>query len=114
MSWALFHLAAAEFPLPLDRYPPLADAGLAHTLANRVRIDPFNLVATAIFFLAVLHTFLTPYFRRWAHRVEARHQAHSKSRRATHYDEAGNEVPEVSFAGQILHFLGEVEAVFGV
>ena len=29
-------------------------------------------------------------------------------------DGEGNEVPEVSFPGQILHFLGEVEAVFGI
>jgi hypothetical protein len=112
LSGAFLQLAAAEFPLPVDRYPPLADAGLFATLAERVRTDPFNLVATGIFFLAVLHTFLTPYFRRWAHRVEARHKVHS--RQATHRDDEGNEVPEVSFAGQILHFLGEVEAVFGV
>jgi hypothetical protein len=101
-----------SFPLPLDQYPPPAAGGLWDTLADRVRADPFNLVATAIFVLAIVHTFLTPKFRHWAHEAEARHDA-SKSSRRQAYDDEGNEIPGVSFAGQVLHFLGEVEAVFG-
>ncbi|HVW21986.1 MAG TPA: putative Na+/H+ antiporter [Opitutaceae bacterium] len=108
MSWPTFQLAAG-FPPPLGSYPP-PEGGLLHVLAGRVRAEPFNLVPTAIFFLAVVHTFLTPLFRRWAHRVESRHKAHG---RPAPVDDDGNEVPEVSFAGQLLHFLGEVEAVFG-
>lgn len=105
---------AADYPLPLDRYPPPSAGGLFQTLADRVRVEPFNLVATAIFLAAVVHTFLTPLFRRWAHRVEDRHRQRPNGDRPAVRDDEGNEVVEVSFAGQILHFLGEVEAVFGV
>jgi Putative Na+/H+ antiporter len=102
-----------SFPLPLDQYPPASPGGLLSTLAERVRTDPFNLVATVIFLLAIIHTFLTPKFRHWAHRAEARHAA-GKASRPPPLDEEGNEIPEVSFAGQVLHFFGEVEAVFGI
>ncbi len=103
-----------DFPLPLDRYPPMSGEGLYQTLSDRVHADPFNLVASIIFMLAIIHTFLTPKFRHWAHLAEARHRAVPKAQRSLTMDDEGNEVPEVSFSGQILHFLGEVEAVFGI
>ncbi len=84
------------------------------TLADRVHADPFNLVASVIFALAIIHTFLTPKFRHWAHQAEARHRTVPKSERALTINEEGQEVPAVSFGGQTLHFLGEVEAVFGI
>jgi hypothetical protein len=99
------------FPLPLGGYPPASPDGLLQTLSDRVHADPFNLVASIIFLLAILHTFLTPKFRHWAHVVEARHGSNGRPHVA---DDEGNQVPEVSFGGQILHFLGEVEAVFGI
>ncbi|HEY1793018.1 MAG TPA: putative Na+/H+ antiporter [Opitutaceae bacterium] len=104
----------ADFPLPLSSYPPAAPGGLVDTLVERVRADPFNLVATGIFFLAIIHTFLTPRIRHWARKVEEKHRHVSVSKKLTFSDEEGNEVPEVSFGGQALHFLSEVEAVFGI
>lgn len=92
------------FPLPLDLYPPARDR-LLDTLADRIAIDPFNAVATGIFFLAILHTFNTARFAAWAHRVQ---HAHDKRLAA-----AGRR-PTPSVAAGILHFLGEVEAVFGL
>ncbi len=103
-----------NFPLPLSSYPAPAPGGLFDTLADRVRADPFNLVASIIFLLAIIHTFLTPRFRHWARQVEAKHHSVPKERRHTFSDDDGNQIVEVSFAGQILHFLGEVEAVFGI
>ena len=103
-----------EFPIPLDSYPPVASSGLFQTLVDRAHQDPFNLVATAIFALAIGHTFLTPKIRHWAHVVEDRHRAAAGSRKLTFADDDGNEVPEVSIGGQILHLLSEVEAVFGI
>jgi putative Na+/H+ antiporter len=103
-----------NFPLPLSSYPAPEPGGLFDTLADRVHADPFNLVATVIFLLAIIHTFLTPRFRHWAHQVEAKLHSRPKERRLTFSDDDGNQIAEVSFAGQILHFLGEVEAVFGI
>jgi hypothetical protein len=106
--------AAGEFPRPLSSYPPVLPGGLYQALSDRVRAEPFNLVATAIFALAIIHTFLTPVIRGWAHKAEEKHRNRPKDRRPIPLDDEGNEVPEVSFQGQILHFLSEVEAVFGI
>ena len=94
------------FPRPLTDYADPAGAGLGELLRSRAVAEPFNVVATTIFALAVLHTFFAGRFRHWAHVVEARHRA----RLAT--QPVGKD--EVSFGGQVLHFLGEVEAIFGL
>jgi hypothetical protein len=92
------------FPRLLDTYPPPA-ASLLDTLAARIDAEPFNAVATAIFALAILHTFAAAWFTGLAHRVQARHaeRARVAGRRAA-----------PSVLGEALHFLGEVEVVFGL
>lgn len=106
--------AESSIPLPLDSYPE-TEGGVLETLRARVAQEPFNLVATLIFFCAIVHTFLTAKFRHWAHVVEEEHAAKLKERMPPRQDNDDNNAPdEVSFKGQILHFLGEVEAVFGI
>ncbi len=106
--------AASALPVPLAFYRDSAQLGLLETLRTRITAVPFNLVATAIFFFAICHTFLTARFRHWAHVAEEKHAAKLASRPAV-TDHDDNAAPdEVSFKGQILHFLGEVEAVFGI
>lgn len=102
-----------EFPLDVGDYHDPAPASVLEVLKSRAAAEPFNVVATVIFALAVVHTFLTARFRHWAHVVEERHAA-KMQRRAdpTDNDEDGRS-DEVSFLGQVLHYLGEVEAVFG-
>jgi len=104
-------LPELALPRPLDTYPAPSPEGLWQTLVDRVHADPFNLWASVIFFAAIIHTFATPKFRKWAVAVEARH-GEGGQRSVT--QDNGEVVPEVSFAGQMLHFLGEVEAVFGL
>jgi len=116
----LFAAAAATahvsaLPVPLESYQDAGQAGLGETLRARIDAVPFNLVATLIFFLAICHTFLTTKFRHWAHVAEEKHAAKLAHRPAVRLDNDEDGVPdEVSFKGQILHFLGEVEAVFGI
>jgi Putative Na+/H+ antiporter len=102
---------ATTFPLPLEAYAGAAGAGLLDTLVARVQAQPFNLVASLIFILAVLHTFLAGKIQHVAHRFEERHANRLRaSGRPVRLDEAG----EVNFAAQMLHFLGEIEAIFGI
>lgn len=102
------------FPRPLESYASEAGGSIFTVLAERVQAEPFNLIATGIFVLAVLHTFLSAKIRHWAHVVEERHAARLKQRpRPTDSDEDGS-TDEVSFGGQVLHFFGEVEAIFGI
>ncbi|MGC4071658.1 MAG: putative Na+/H+ antiporter [Nibricoccus sp.] len=111
----LFAAAAApagDFPRPLDSYEHVE--GLVGTLVSRVKAEPFNAVATAIFLLAIVHTFLTSKFRHWAHNVEEAHAAKLASRKMSPDFKDNGQPEKVSFKGQILHFFGEVEAVFGI
>ena len=123
LSWMLFVVpaSAAEnpagpaLPRPLDSYVEGGGASLWEILQLRVAAEPFNLVASLIFLLAICHTFLTAKFRHWAHAAEEEHAAIIAERppELSDLNEDG-ESDEVSFKGQILHFLGEIEAVFGI
>ena len=107
-------LAGAALPRPLESYAD-PQAGLWTILLHRLEAEPFNGVALAIFVLAICHTFLTAKFRHWAHVAEEEHAARINRRPPGDTDDDDDGYPEeVSFKGQIFHFLGEVEAVFGI
>jgi hypothetical protein len=74
---------------------------LVRVLAHRVTVDPMNLVATAIFLLAILHTFFAPRLMAASHRLKERIEVERGA--GAH-----------SIRVEVLHFLGEVEAVFGI
>ena len=93
------------FPTPLDAYPVSRDGNLLRTLQLRVEQDPFVAIATAIFALAIVHTFAAARFNALARRLQHRHD-----RRAL----AAGLQPAPSIAAEILHFLGEVEVIFGL
>lgn len=99
---------AAAFPPSLDSYQDSSETNLWRVLENRVRKEPFNLIATTLFLCAIGHTFLTHRFLALAHKLEHRHQERLQA--------AGSETPQgrVSPAARFFHFLGEVEAVFGI
>jgi hypothetical protein len=93
------------FPLPLSAYGEAPGLPLADVLWSRVQADPFNAVVTTIFLLAVCHTFVAARFLEAAHRRQARADAAAVA--------AGRPlVPSVR--AELLHFLGEVEVVFGL
>ena len=94
---------AQPFPPPLDAYP--AAGSLAGQLAAGIEIEPFNAIATAIFVLAVVHTFVAARFTSFSHRLE--------QRRAEQLRSAGLPPRPGTLAG-LFHFLGEVEVVFGL
>src|SRR4029079_12067902 len=94
----------ATIPRLLESYPPPA-ATLLGTLSARLSPDPFNAVASAIFGLAILHTFAAPRFTALAHAVQRRDADRQLQR---------GRPPVPSVFGEALHFLGEVEVVFGL
>ncbi len=98
--------AGVEIPPPLASYGDAGVDGIAATLAGRIRAEPFNLVATAIFACAILHTFLSSRFLALAARARAAHETRL----------ASGDAPRGSTSGsaELLHFLGEVEVVFGL
>jgi hypothetical protein len=117
LALAAEHGPAPGFPRPLSDYAAIDQPSLGETLLQRIHAEPFNAVATGIFLLAIIHTFLTARFRHWAHEAEKHHAENLRLRAAAQpsADSDDDGLPdEVSFKGQILHFLGEVEAVFGI
>ena len=111
--WAGVALAAApsptgaeSFPRNLESYNDAEAGGIWAILKNRVKEEPFNLIATLIFILAIVHTFMTGRFMAIAHRWEHEHQEKIKSGAADR--------DSVHHGAELFHFLGEVEAVFGI
>jgi len=110
----------AKFPKPLAAYEEkLDDKGemdLMETLKYRAsELGGFNIVATIIFVCAIIHTFLAGYFLEMAHKHEHRQQKlnEEKGRTASAKPEEDAKC-DVSFRAHLFHFLGEVEAIFGI
>ena len=98
-------VAVTQIPRALASYPTAADQTLAADLAARVQIEPFNAVATGVFVLAILHTFAAARFATLAHHVQHRRDAEAR---------AQGRPSSPSLRAELLHFLGEVEVVFGL
>jgi len=102
-----------HFPKPLEGYHDDETPNLFQKLIGRVKIDPFNLVGTIIFLCAILHTFLTSKFMHIAHGYKHKFEALE--------DQDNGSDPSIErrrdalqFRAQFFHFMGEVEAVFGI
>ncbi len=96
------------FPLPLDSYGD-ASLSMLEQIKLRAAKDPFNVVAFLIFSLAIIHTFFAAKFNEIAHKIQ-----HDHIEKRIKEGTAGKEHQDVSFLGQLFHFLGEVEAIFGI
>ncbi|HEX8312456.1 MAG TPA: putative Na+/H+ antiporter, partial [Chthoniobacteraceae bacterium] len=104
-----------SFPLSPESYQDGASASLGEKLLYRAKAEPFNVLATSFFILAVLHTFLASRFMAISHRY------HHSFEALQIYEEEPQQDPHVArkrdklqFRAQLFHFMGEVEAVFGI
>jgi Putative Na+/H+ antiporter len=103
---------AASFPRPLDSYGDEGSVDVWSVLITRAFAEPFNLVATIIFLLAIIHTFLASKILGLSHRIQKNHEARLRQTLGSDV-----EIPHhlrQSIPAAILHFLGEVEAIFGI
>lgn len=102
------------FPPALESYNDSDSTDVGAVLAGRIHAEPFNLVATIIFLLAIVHTFLAPKILGFSHKVQ--HDYEDKLREI-HGPELKEKIPRrqrQSIPAAALHFLGEIEAVFGI
>ena len=105
---------AAPFPPALASYNGSDATNVGAVLLNRIHVEPFNLVATIIFLLAIVHTFLAPKFMGLSHKIQ---HDYEDRLREIHGPELKEKVPRrqrQSIPAAVLHFLGEIEAVFGI
>jgi hypothetical protein len=107
-------MADGAFPRPVSSYQD-DQAGIGTKLWNRAKAEPFNVVATAIFFCAIVHTFLTSRFKGIAHRCQhafdeleehEQHPEHGAAHAITR--------DQLQFRAEFFHFMGEIEVVFGI
>ena len=97
---------AHAFPRSLESYNDSDTKSIAAILKNRIKQEPFNLFATLIFIGAIIHTFLTGKFMAIAHKWEHEHEQKIKKKLV--------DKNSVHHGAELFHFLGEVEAVFGL
>jgi Na+/H+ antiporter NhaD and related arsenite permeases len=104
-----------DFPLPLEAYHDENIPTLTGKLWSRVKQDPFNLVGTVIFFCAIVHTFLASRFLAISQRLH--HKFHELEEAEKHPQDGPIHARKrdwLQVKMTFFHFLGEVEAVFGI
>ena len=111
------HSGEPAFLAEMAKFPAEEQArgldGIGERLSFRARQQPFLLVATIIFILAIVHTFFAIPITKFSHKVQHAHD--TKIRRLqTARGEPADADDMVSFKATMLHFLGEVEAIFGI
>ncbi len=75
-------VGAEAFPRSLESYNDTDLGGIRAILKNRVQQEPFNLFATLIFFLAIVHTFMAARFMAVSHKWEHAHAEKIKAGQA--------------------------------
>src|SRR5260221_1290947 len=101
------------FPLSSDSYQDESISTLSGKLFARIQQEPFNAAATIIFFIAIVHTFLVSRFHRLGHDYDIRARA-VEGLDPLERPGRDREWDRLLFRGQFFHFMGEIEAVFGI
>ncbi|WP_157447459.1 putative Na+/H+ antiporter [Chthoniobacter flavus] len=102
------------FPRPLASYHDGA-LGVGAKLLDRIHQDPFNLLATVLFLGAIIHTFLASRFMAVSHRYQRDLEALGDAQGDAATREAHDRLrDQFRFRAQLFHFMGEIEAVFGI
>ena len=87
--------------------------GIWGKISYRAEQEPFLLVATIIFILAIAHTFFAVPLTKYSHRLQHEHDARIRKMK----DASGESAlagDMVCFKATFFHFLGEIEAIFGI
>ena len=84
-------------------------------IVGRAKQEPFNVAVTIIFVLAISHTFMAGKIMHAAHDAQDAHREKilREGRTAKDKPQKGAK-DDVCFKATALHFLGEVEAIFGI
>lgn len=94
----------------VENYRDPEGAGVGAILAHRISANPFNLVVSLIFLIAILHTFMANKLTAKAHLIHEEHDARMRAAGKTD-EEIKHDIP---FKAELFHFLGEVEVIFGM
>lgn len=105
-SFAYAEVEMHTFPLEDEVYEDTDMASISDMLLHRIEVAPFNLVATIIFFLAIVHTMCTGMISHAAHRLDLKYELLKEKKKVDKNSK--------SITAGFLHLFGEVEVVFGL
>ena len=94
----------------IENYRDPEGAGIGGILSHRLSANAFNLIGSLLFLFAILHTFMANKLTAMAHEVHHEHDKRMKEAGKSE-DEITHDIP---LKAEILHFMGEVEAIFGM
>ena len=86
---------------------------MGEKISYRASEVPFLVVASVIFLLAILHTFFAVPITKYSHKIQAEHDAKIRREMAAE-GESATAKDMVSFKATFFHFVGEIEAIFGI
>lgn len=111
------HGAKPEFKERMEQFSAEEKAaeisGIWEKLSYRASEQPFLLVATIIFVLAIVHTFFAVPLTKYSHKLQHDHDAMIRREKGA-AGESAKADDMVSFKATFFHFLGEIEAIFGI
>lgn len=99
-------MAPSPIPVPLEDYKDGEIESISEVLKHRISYAPFNLVCTIVFLCSIVHIFFASKITEIGHRLQKKQEKKSIS--------ATNSEQEIVYKAEILHFLGEIEAVFAI
>ena len=103
-----------SYPVDTASYHDDNVSSVPAKLLGRIRQEPLNLVATIIFAFAIVHTFLASHFHKLAARLESQLQKLEQRNAQAPSGLSEKDHDRLVFRGQLYHFMGEVEAIFGI
>ena len=94
----------------VENYRDPLGGSVGEILSHRISANSFNLIASLIFLIAILHTFMANKLTAKAHQIHEEHDERMKTAGASE-EEIKHDIP---FKAELFHFLGEVEVIFGI
>lgn len=94
------------FPREQSTYHDSKLDSIMSMLLHRIKEEPFNLYATLIFFLAIVHTMMTSFFKHLSHKARDEYKALKKKGLV--------DKESTSIKAGVYHILSEIEVVFGL
>ena len=106
-----------EFMEKMEQFPAMEEAAKMESIGDKISFrakeQPFLVVASIIFLCAILHTFFAVPITKYSHKVQHDHDAKIRKEMAAR-GESTKAKDMVSFKSTVLHFFGEIEAIFGI
>lgn len=111
------HGAKPEFMERMDHFNAEEKAaemtGIWEKISYRASEQPFLVVASLIFLLAIIHTFFAVPLTKYSHKLQHEHDVKIRREKEA-AGESAKADDMVSFKATFFHFLGEIEAIFGL